>query len=222
MPDKVCLSFCKNMIDHFCGSILVHCRISSWSHGHIGNKADAIFCFGCFSKGGLHQLFPQRSCSQSGVSGESLVSGDAGLISSSLSDNSRSLSLSNGVVSKAERRSFTWREVPLTNMDCSLMTPVTQPFLKLDMHRLLGSFTPTGFPILYGLCISLHTIDPFDSNLVAVDRIDRCTCNGYIVFWCCIISVHGVCNCTFLSGSDPFYTLMTPLCYAIATWHIAI
>ena len=47
---------------------------------------------------------------------------------------------------------MTW--VPVTDMDCSLMTSVTSPFLNLEVHRLSGGFTQTGSPILYGLWTS--------------------------------------------------------------------
>ena len=46
-------------------------------------------------------------------------------------------------------------QVPLTDTDCSLMTIVTHPFLKLEVDWLLGSFTQIG-SILYRLCISLR------------------------------------------------------------------
>ena len=141
MPDKVCLSFYENTVDlHFRGSIPVHCHTPSWSHDHIGNNADMAFCFGCFSEGGLTELFFLEELSNwsvAGFSGESLVFCDAGSISSSLSDDSCSLSLTSGVVLRAGRRSFTWCRVPLTDKDCSLTTPVTCPFLKLEVHRLL-------------------------------------------------------------------------------------
>ena len=65
-----------------------------------------------------------------------------------------------------------------------------------------------------------HAIDPFDSNPVAVDRIGRCTCNGHIVLWSRIVSIHGLQDCTLLSGDDPFYPSMTPLRSAVAIWHI--
>ena len=69
--------------------------------------------------------------SVTGFSSELLVSRDAGLISCSLSDDSCSLSLTNGIILRAEI-------FPLTDTDCSLMTPVTHPFLKLEVHWVLG------------------------------------------------------------------------------------
>ena len=56
----------------------------------------------------------------------------------------------------AERRSFTWHGVPLTDTNWSLTTPVTRLFSRLEVHQLLGGFTQTGSPILYGLRISLR------------------------------------------------------------------
>ena len=55
---------------------------------------------------------------------------------------------------------------------------------------------------------------------VAVDCIGRCTCNRHIILWSHIISIHCLRDFTLLTGSDPFYTSMTPLCYAIATCHM--
>ena len=45
--------------------------------------------------------------------------------------------------------------VPLTDMDCSLMTSVTSSFLNLEVHRLSVGFTQTGSAILHGLRTSL-------------------------------------------------------------------
>ena len=125
---------------------------------------------------------------------------------------------------RAGWRSFTWHKVPFNDTDCLLKTPVTHPFLKLEVHRLLGGFTQKGSPILYRLRISLRPggHNPLDSNPVAVDRIGWCTCNRHIILWCHIISIHRLCNCTLLSGGDPFYTSMTLHHHAIATWHMRV
>ena len=60
-------SFCKNTVGlHFRGSILVHRHSPCRSHGHIGNNADAIFHFGCFSEGGLREHLSRGKSSQTG------------------------------------------------------------------------------------------------------------------------------------------------------------
>lgn len=39
---------------------------------------------------------------------------------------------------------------PLTNTECLLITPLMHPFLKLVVHQLVGGFTQTESPMLYG------------------------------------------------------------------------
>ena len=127
---------------------------SSWSHDHISNNADVVFYFGRFPERGLlGQKYPRRSSQTGRLPSVSL---DASSINSSLSDDSRSLSLADRVVSKAGWRSFKWRGVPLTDTDCSLTMSVTRNFLKLEVNRLLGGFTLIWSPLLYELRISLQ------------------------------------------------------------------
>ena len=147
-----------SLYHHYTPDKAIQCHTPSWSHDHISSNAKAVFFSGASLKGDCLNFFLGGTLT--------LVSDwvfrwvvslrDAGLISSSLSDDSHSLSLTNGVLSRAAGRSFTWRRVPLTDTDCSQRTLETRPFFKLEVHRLLGGFTQTGSPILYGLCISLQ------------------------------------------------------------------
>ena len=97
------------------------------------------------------------------------------------------------------------------------MTSVTSPFLNLEVYWLSGGsysvwvvdFSSTGRE---------HAINSFYLNSVAVDHVGRCTCNGYIIL--CIIPIHGLSDCTLISGGNSLDTLMAPLHYAVATWYM--
>ena len=66
---------------------------------------------------------------------------------------------------------------------------------------------------VHSLTRQTHTVDPFDSYPVAV------YCIGILLFG--VISVHHFHDCTQLSGGDPLYIAVAPLCYAVATWHLS-
>ena len=105
-PNKVLPSFFWNL--HL---TLVHCHTPSWSYDHKGNNADVVFYFEFLSEGELAEPLPQKS-SRNGRLVDFQVNRpyqelQDQSINNSFSDDSCSLSLTDGVISSAGRRSFT-------------------------------------------------------------------------------------------------------------------
>lgn len=48
----------------------------------------------------------------------------------------------------------------------------------------------------------IHAVDPFETYLVVVDRIGRCTSSRHVILWCLLISIHHFNDSTPLSGGD--------------------
>ena len=109
------------------------------------------------------------------------------------------------------RRSFTWRGIPSTIMFCTLVIPVTRPYIIFCGKSSMWSLYPhsvTRFEngLQSTICWCQCSIDSFQPYAIPIHHIGWCCSRRYVILWRDVVPIYCFWYSTLFSGGNPFYS----------------